>query len=227
MARIKYSALVDSIRGSIAGTTFQSNSYGYTVKAKPNVSRPSSVYQVQQQILFGLAVRSWRALSGTNRANWNTWASTYPQYSKFNPAAELSGFAIFVKVHVYRFMAGLSVQSNPVVSEYAPDTFSLGIAETGTTLDVYFYSTTEDENWYVLFSVSRYFPPSTNFIGSKCRFFGSATNTDRVIDIKTAYIEKFGSIPAGGDKIALSYVMIGKDNGQVISPVKTLTNVGA
>ena len=97
MARIIYSGLIESIRGSIAGTTFQANAYGYTIKKKPNIINPNTASQNLRKSYLAKAVRQWRSFIQATRDSWDTFASTYPQYSQHNPSAQLSGYAVFTK----------------------------------------------------------------------------------------------------------------------------------
>jgi len=126
MARIVYSALIDNIRGSVGGTTFQKNAYGYTVKHKPNMIKPWTSDQLARQIAFSRAVKAWKQASTQTRNNWDSWAVTNPQYSKHNPNAVLSGFACFVKWHTQNFLDGAGyVDTNPSLTIPDAPTISL------------------------------------------------------------------------------------------------------
>ena len=117
MARIIYSGLVTSIRGSIGGTTFQNNAYGFTVKNKANMVKPNTVSQNLSKLVFSLAVKAWGTLTVANRANWDSWAATYPQFAKNNPSSVLSGFAVFVKQFA-NVLIGLGLSSTPTANPF-------------------------------------------------------------------------------------------------------------
>ena len=217
MARIIYGAIVESIRGSIGGTTFQKNAYGYTVKKKPNIIRPNRSAQNRQKKYLAYATQSWGALSDAQRTDWNTWASTYPQYAKHNSSSQLSGYSVFVRTHVFLFMSAESVVTAPNYSLAEADTNTATITTNGTDLDFVFTSFTDDDEWNILVNVSRQFGAAQNFIGTKPRFMFDMTNSDSTTAFESEYAGVFGSLPAIGDRVAVSMQFYNPLNGQVAS----------
>jgi hypothetical protein len=106
MAIVKFTAIVDEIRGSIGGTTFQRNAYGWSIKRKPNIIRPNTLRQQISKTSFGSITRYWASLSQVNRDSWDTYASTYPIPSIKNPSVDITGFNYFVKYHLIKFTTG-------------------------------------------------------------------------------------------------------------------------
>ena len=106
MAIVKFTAIVDEIRGSIGGTTFQRNAYGWSIKRKPNIIRPNTLRQQVSKTSFGSITRYWSTLSQVNRDSWDTYASTYPIPSIKNPSVDITGFNYFVKYHLIKFTTG-------------------------------------------------------------------------------------------------------------------------
>lgn len=217
MARIIYSGLVDSIRGSIAGTTFQSNAYGHTIKKKPNIVKPKSALQNNRKYILSQVTRTWRTMTQSQRDAWNTWASTYPQYAKHNSSAELSGYAVFVKFNCLRFLSGQAIRTTGLAAPAAPDDLTYTVDVTSSVLKIFIDSTTDDEAWYILFFASRQFTSSQKFIGSSPKFITSTSNTDKSIDITNEYTALFGDIPAAGDFVALDALLIGDNAPKVLA----------
>ena len=227
MARIVYSGLIDSIRGSIGGTTFQSNKYGYTVKRKPNIVRPNKPLQNQRKLDFSLAVKAWQALTSGQRADWVTWASTYPQYAKHNPTAQLSGYVVFVKVHDYRQIIGEAVITAPVYTSYSQDTIGISVTLSGGVLTLVITSLLQDLNQWLVFFISRPMSVTQNFIGTRTRYIWYIGN-DNDSDIITAkYTALYGSLPSIGDRVAVDFVAMGTDQGQVFARVQEVVTVAA
>jgi len=220
MARIIYSALVSNIRGSIAGTTFQNNAYGYTAKVKSNIVKPNSVLQNQRKIFFSAAVKAWAGLTSVQRDTWVTWAATYPQYAKNNPSVELSGFHAFVKYHALRFLGTNDISDiivSPVFSSIPVDTPSLSLTVSGAILTLSYTWTNNTDVLYCLFYVSRVFAPSTYFVGSKTRFVLFSSNSNGGTNIASEYIALYGLLPTAGQIINVDAQLIGKTNGQVFA----------
>jgi len=227
MARIIYGALVESIRGSIGGTTFQKNKYGYTVKHKPNMTKPWTADQLLSQIYFTKAVRAWREAVLTTRQNWNTWAATNPQYAKHNPSAQLSGFACFVKWHAYEFQAGLPVDNSPALAIPAVINPVFKIILAAGVLTLQHTWTGGAEDWNVAFYLSRPFGSAQNFIGTKTRYIFSGTDATASKVITVLYPAKFGSLPALGDRIAVDFVEWMESGGAVITRQQIIVTVTA
>jgi hypothetical protein len=227
MARIIYSALIDSIRGSIGGTTFQKNKYGYTVKHKPNMTKPWTADQLIMQQYFRRAVTSWREMTDAQRQNWVTWASTNPQYAKHNASATLSGFACFVKFHAYQFLTEQAQVADPLITIPAIDyaTFKIILAGGALTLDADW--DTGAEAWNVAYFMSRPFGPAQNFIGTRTRYVGYGTSADQTLVLTSVYPAKYGSLPVLGDRIAMDYVMFMEAGGAVLGRSQAIITVTA
>jgi hypothetical protein len=228
MARIIYGALAESIRGSIGGTTFQKNAYGYTIKKKPNMIHPNSEWQQAQKIIFSKAVLAWSNLTTAQRLDWDSWASTYPQYAKNNPSSQLSGFAVFVRQHCLRFLDNLAIDTNPTYVTYPAAAASFIFRVSGAAMEWDFTDTNGDEDYWVAISLSRPFAGSQNFIGTRPRYFdmeSSISTTHHSITAK--WLAKYGTLPIVGQQIAWRAVYFGNNNGQVLAAQSGLQTIVA
>lgn len=227
MARIIYGALVDSIRGSIGGTTFQRNAYGFTCKRKPNMVRPWTADQRIMQAAFSRAVKSWKEADSTTRINWETWAGVNPQYAKHNPGSVLTGFACFVKWHVQSFIDGATiVDGNPYLTIPAAPAVGLKLTSAAGIFSLV-VSGDGVEDWNINFSLSRPFGKAQNFIGTKTRFIKGFTDADGGHPITTEYAEKYGAIPKVGDRIAVDMVRYMESGGSVQARTQRIIEVTA
>lgn len=218
MARIIYGALAESIRGSIGGTTFQRNAYGFTIKKKPNMIHPNSIWQQAQKIIFSKAVLAWNALENEQRLDWDSWSSTYPQYAKNNPASQLSGFAVFVRQHCLLFLDNQAIVANPTYITYAAASCGFEFKVSGVAMEYDFTDTNGNEEFWVAVFFSRPFSGSQNFIGTKTRYFFTEPSISGINRIITnTWLAKFGTLPLVGQTIAWRAVYFGKINGQVLA----------
>lgn len=229
MARIKYSALIENIRGSIAGTTFQSNKYGFTIKAKPRMTKPNSPTQNRQKAYLSTAVKAWRELTQSVRDSWDTWSSTYPSYAKNNPAAQLSGYAVYTRQQVYRLMIGSAVYTSaPSFTLADDDTIGIALELSSGVLTLEMTSVTDDEAWDMLIFMSRPLSSAQMFTGTKTRLMNKfISNITQSADYTDEYESVFGILPSVGDRIVVDYIMIVSNNGQLISRQTQIITVAA
>ena len=220
MARIIYSGLVTSIKGSVGGTTFQSNAYGNTVKNKANMIIPNSVSQELRKLIFSKATKGWSSLTSVQRSNWETYAAAFPQFAKNNPSAVLSGFSVFVKWHAAFFLGkGLDNPFNTgaVLANPPLDTVALTLVNAASVLTLGRTWVIGDETFNVNFFLSRPFSPSQNFSGSSPRFIVSLTNVDGSSAITTAYLAQYGSLPVVGSAINVATQLYVESGGKVLA----------
>lgn len=218
MARIIYSGLVTEIRGSIGGTTFQSNKHGYSVKNKSNSVKPASSLQESSKSRFAMAVTAWSAGDDLMRSRWNLWAANYPQYARFNSSSQLSGFEIFVKWHVFSFRLSTSINTNPTGILLISPTFNPVVTLAGSLLTLTFNASNASHDLVVNISAWPNVRGSQNFVGTKPRYIGVAYSDD----VDTPYLNNmynaFGYSPQVGDILYLKLQCWSINGAQVCSP---------
>lgn len=235
MARIIYTALVESIRGSIAGTTFQRNAYGYTIKAKPNMVRPNRQSQQQAKISVLTVSTYWRSMSSTDRAAWATWAELFPLPSRLNPSSNLSGFDYFLKYHLLRRQTGnIEFVEDPGVTAYTFELDNDVIESNGSTILNYLLEFESDsDDWALVLQLTPTIPPSRNVARFTPRFIqgsfvdpGTPPALAFDIDITTNYLALYPTLLQAGDQVGVRIILLGKTNGQiVVVPTRLLTVV--
>lgn len=220
MARIIYSGLVTSIRGSVGGTTFQNNAYGFTIKNKANMIIPNSPQQELRKLIFSLATKAWATLSDAERSNWETYANSFPQFAKNNPSAQLSGFAVFVKWHAAHFLGaglGAPIDTTPVLVAVPLDTVTLTLTNAAGVLTLGQAWVIADETWDVNYFISRPFQPSQNFSGSSPKFLAGRTNADASTVITSAYLALYGVLPSVGQAVNIGVQLYVDSGGKVLA----------
>lgn len=220
MARITYSALVTEIKGSIGGTTFQSNAYGFTVKNKPNIVKPNTPLQKVQQVYFSAAAKLWASISQSTRDSWDTWASNNPQYAKNNPTSVLTGQAVFIKWNaLYMLLVGSIANPGNGLTQLiiTVDTAAVTLSRSGAVLTFAQNWTNNTDELYALWFLSRPFNDAQNFVGTTPRFVYASSNADDTTDIASVYSGIFGTLPAAGQVVNAEVRLIGQDNGQVFA----------
>jgi hypothetical protein len=226
MARIIYSALVDSIQGSIQGTTFQRNAYGHTVKGKPNMVNPNTTRQNKRKRSFSGSSQAWRSLSDSDRAAWDAYANAFPIPSRKNPSAYLSGLAAFVRWHGVRWQNNSVVLADPAGDQGTAVLDQVELILSGGDLFVSAPNDITEGPWLVFIYLSRPLQATQAFVKSWQRYiiaFDSESASD--VLITSEYTAIFGSLPGVGALIGVQVVFLNTTNGQVLFGAPTVVPV--
>jgi hypothetical protein len=113
MARVLYTGILDDLKGSIAGTTFQHNASGRIAKGRSNQRFSSSVAQTGTQNNFATIAMRWRGLSVANRALWDAIALAHPRTDKWGVIKTLSGFQYQLAANRNLLTIGQALQNAP------------------------------------------------------------------------------------------------------------------
>lgn len=226
MARIIYSALVESIRGSIAGTSFQRNAYGFTIKRKPNMVRPTKQGQVNSQFRLSRASSAWRSLSSGDRTAWNNFAELFPIPARLNPNSNLNGFNYFVKYHDLKLLAGQNIiLDDPGVTAASLTVVEIEAIRSGSLFEINAGLNISSDNWYALVFLTSVIQPGQTFIHQTPRFIeATIVDDDLSINLATTYQNVYGSLPAVSDTVGVRLVFLQQTSGRiVISPATQVT----
>jgi len=218
MARIKFTALVQSIQGTIAGTTFQRNAYGFTVKSKPNMVRPTRIRQNLRKKVLADYSREWGSLTQTQRDEWISYAASFPIPSRLNPASDLNGYNYFCRYHNLVNQGGNSILlTNPGTTQ-ASFSYTAGdlILDTGQ-LSYEGSMSVGSGTWRGFLYATTIIPPGQAFIQKTPRFITDASvSSSYFFDMTPAYESVFGYQPVVGDIIGLRVVFLRTDNAQMV-----------
>ena len=139
MARIKYGPGITPAINEHAGYTFQPNRYGQSILSLQKNNRTRYSNQKEQQQNLMKATRFWRDMPAEVKNNWNTFAATYPQASRRDPAIFLTGFQLFCKRCHYCFLNhGITTNfmEQPVAEILPAPVFYLTVENTENVIDV-------------------------------------------------------------------------------------------
>jgi len=109
MAQIKYSPLINYLRGSVGNATFQNSIGGNVVRNKPALVYRATPYQVAVRAAIVKAEYAWRELTDAQRQQYVVYLSFSPDYQRKNNKTLLSAYSLFVKYNTLRILQGLSV----------------------------------------------------------------------------------------------------------------------
>lgn len=109
MASVKYTALLNEIKGKIAGTVFKGGYGGNVICALPSVSSRSyegkltkadagRVIKPEQNI--SALSTSWKSLTAEQRLSWSVAAPNYPFKNRFSETYIGSGFQVYMHLNM-------------------------------------------------------------------------------------------------------------------------------
>jgi hypothetical protein len=176
MARIKESALIAGVRGSVAGNTFSSGRYGAYARQKVSPTQPQTQRQNQQRIILTTWSQAWRNLEDGDRAAWQAWAQNHPIMDVFGNAQILAGNAAFVKVQAFIATIGLDALTAPPAdpTTVQPAAASIGMVPSTGILTVTLAAACTALDIYAVFSTQG-FSPGRAFASSAFRYAGQPT----------------------------------------------------
>lgn len=159
-------------------------------------------------------------MSQTGRDNWNTFASSFPQFSKHNVSSVLSGFAVFVKWHAAYYL-GVGdyafVDVIPSVAPVAMDSATLTLVHAGAVLTLNSTWAIGDESWNVNIFMSRGFSPAQNFVGTSPKFISMITSVSGAEIVTSQYLAKFGALPTVGQVVNVALQLFDENGGKVLA----------
>jgi len=209
--------MIDEINGSIGGTTFQRNRYGFTIKRKPP-SRPNfAPLQFTRKNAMYKVVQEWIGLSSGNKSAWDTWASTNPRPSRLNPSVNLNGFNYFQAFNLLRLLSSSVVLTNPTGTVRTLSLDDIQVRIISGDLIVETDVTISGGSWRDYIFLSRPVRPSHVINPSFTRLVGAgfSNQSNRFTDCTDDYSARFGELPSIGDTVIVKQVIINNSVAQI------------
>ena len=146
--KIVPSLLIDTMHGSFSGSVIRRSRWGLIGQKKANPPKRGNTNQSISRSRFQAIASSWRAVSDTEKNEWNSIAATNPIYTKDNGLLNVTGF------NFYNYIAqNLALIESPMI---APSVYNPAIG----ALDLYLFAS-----------------PATQSLRATIENLGSATDT--------------------------------------------------
>ncbi len=220
MARIIFSGLINSINGSIGGTTFQRNRYGFTIKNKPRISNPNSVAQLRQQRQFQSVIQTWKTLSPADISTWNIYSETFPTPTRLNPNANQTGFNLFIRHAISNPFRVVSPLRRTLLNAYDFDQLSGGVIvhnSDGRLIYSQNYQGSVGRYTIVLYMTNSH-PFTRKPRPNEFKSVGSILSSNySEIDVTDRYREIFGILPAVNQTVSFFARAVGREIAQIIT----------
>lgn len=196
MARVKLSPLLTDISGSIGGMTIQRNKFGMTLRQKPIPLNKITPAQITIRTHIATIQAAWQELTDTQRLQWNRFLDFSGQTINKDRSVKLSGHSLYLKYQLYRLLTGMSLLTTltyvpmPTISEV------VGLTVDVASLQMELSASCDHTKLFFMFFMSN--PRHENRAPSRhgLRYMSTVIATGTVFQIKDAYIEAFGILPA-------------------------------
>lgn len=219
MAIIKFSNLVNDIRGSTGGNTFARNRSGAYVRNRTMPLNPQSQAQSAQRAAFGSLTQAWRNLTESQRAAWNSIADEYPYLNKLGETRTYSGEQLYIVLNRNLQAAGEDTIDNPLspAGVPAPIITDLEVIDDDT---INVTGSVSGETTDAVVVVQATAPVSAGKSTVPRSAFRNITTTDVSsleggLDVSSEYEAKFGSLTdAAGSKVFFRVYGVNSVTGQ-------------
>ena len=226
MARVKFTAIVSEIRGSLGGNTFQANRYGFTLKNKSLQGFPNSLLQNFSKASLTQILQGWQNLTDAQRAQYNTYASSFPQYPKSGSTVALSGFEVWAKFNLQMACVGIAASPNAVLAPVVVPSYNPSLVTSGGLLSLYLGLSEHLDGHNVLIRASQRMWNTTNPSSAQWRVMKTAVSGPTPISLSDEYFAKFSSYPRVNDTIWISLSEWQEETPRLMTPVKFMMSVG-
>jgi hypothetical protein len=157
MARVIYSNLVDSIKGSVGGLTYHANTSGNIVRLKPSNKSTVKALTTPKKIAFSDLAFQWNVLSIAQKNTWSAFAAAHTFYNKYGEEKGRNGYNAFMSTNANRITLGLAILTSApaYTSPGTPFPYTFNVHVSGIT--VIFSAGIPAANYWYFFYLS---PPN-------------------------------------------------------------------
>lgn len=230
MAKIKTSALIADIKGTVGGNVFASNKGGNYVRRGKQPTNANTAKQQAVRNAFGTQSGLWRSLTEAQRRSWIEGAVNFPYTDSLGEVKLYSGQQLFNKLNNNLIQYGLTTlevcpipQSFPLV-----EWVSVSNLTTGDVLEANFNiggAVTVPANFIV--SVASTASMSAGIGAPQRQRFKNiqtlvATDSTEDVSLQPAYNDNFDLLLAG-DTIFISLMLVNTISGEasIMSDIKS------
>lgn len=207
MARVNYTAAIETIIGKLAGSVFQNSYGGFQIRTRVSPRNPQSTLQQLRRGEFGYITQLWRSLSSAERASWSP--SNPPGSSPFNFFVSANVNLSLINQNIApAYITSSAPASMPVEFVYVDPSVFLIKADPALQIVPFQHSllifATSGKNPSKVFTNPSEFSPITSFAA------GHDLSTSQ--DIVTAWQSTFGQLTQGLN-ICIKSALVNITNG--------------
>ena len=224
MALIRYSALINDVRGSIGNGTFQRSQGGAMVRNKPVPGYRNSQFTVNVRMYLPQVVFAWRNLSSAEKLQWQYFLTYSPDFMRKSPKTILSAYSLFVKYNCIRLMSGFSIVTTITIAvpNLSPTRPSMALDSGSLVMDI--GQPIPGVDLYYQIKATR---PSLNRHSKSLNDFRVIKKFDgpnQTFDISDEYIAAWGAIPTSGQWVRYMLTFFHATQPFIYSPIENINS---
>jgi len=228
MARVQYGAFITQLKGSIAGSTFQSSRHGFSVRNKPIAPKGRSTDQNTLRDYWRIVSQHWRTLPQADRDTWAAVAPSWPAVDAYGNSITLTGFECYMRSNYKKYIVKQKIADigslpvvlyNPVITDVVAS-IALG------TIILTFANGPVDPDFSMIVEAAAPVSAGTSYRPSSMRGFAIIpTASVSPYDLTAAYVTKWGQFPPEGTRLCVDISVVSEINGTSSAPFTISTIV--
>lgn len=197
--KIKWGALMVDGRGKIGGQVASKNRGGAYMRTKVTPVNPQSPYQSSIRSAFTVISQTWRTLTASDRASFNSAVPNFARTDIFGDIKNPSGANLHEKLNLNLFNIGQPYITSAPPLTAAPDTFVFTITANSVTGAVNIASSMSVAvGFTALVSLTTPQSAGKTFIKNQYRVVTTFTSASTFpANIGTAYAARLGALVSG------------------------------
>ncbi len=219
MARVLFGAGVTSMKGSIGGSTFQTNTSGNIVRSRPATKKRQTANQSNSIARFAALSSAWSDLSLANKILYNDFAAANQKTNKFGQLKTLTGFAMFQSINSWLLFFNLPLLTVPPAFSIPAPVIDYTVSLNANDLTINSFNRTLASNELLL--VFTTFPTSRNTLSNNNQMLFTKQYDNRIappINLTTAWNDAHGldyveARLTGQFNIGFNLMVLDKQNG--------------
>lgn len=220
MALVKYSAMIESLQGSIGATIFQEGPAGPIARKKCPPVRRNTIRQQKPRLIATQVQQGWALLTEDERNTWEGWARYMKVHQRRNIHLFINGHQSYLRVNQYRLQYSLTLLNVPQFNkcDLTPIDASLSLA--GPNLFITFDRNPVATEEFVILSITIQVKITWNNPQGRLKLIEFVTTNAITKNIKSDYEAVYGISPVSGDTLFFKFSNMDKRSG-LLFPFKT------
>lgn len=215
MARIKFSAFINSASGSLNGSTVKAIKSGSSLQNKKCCIKTSTLKQSTVQLIFSELRKRFSSLSPGLLLAWNNY-----------PAVYSTAFNYYVSVNYWLYYIGSTTLVLPPLNNLVSSSVLSSLTITNSTQFITLrVATGVPSDSYAVISCSKAISPGRAYDQANMYVLSVYSTAGQVtFSLQTLFVNRFGQFPAVGQKVYVSIFFVNKLTGaksaiQIISQI--------